>query len=141
MRTIIVTRHPGALEWLQKHHEELCDMDFPESENVAPTNHTKVILHATPEDVAGNRVIGILPNRLSCLAAEYYEIDLPGLRPEQRGKELSCAEMEAAGARPTRYVVIRPTKEHFNCPFYTPEGYSGACLATVPSQNNEWMGD
>jgi putative CRISPR-associated protein (TIGR02620 family) len=107
MKTIIVTRHPGALNWLKKHHPELDDREYcPICGGRGTVDAFYVRPHATPEDVAGNRVIGILPNRLSCLAAEYWELDLPGLPAEARGKELSCEEMELYGAKLTRYFVL-----------------------------------
>ena len=118
MNTVIVTRHPGALRWLRKHHPEIlsepdyCPVDHEANEPCAICGGSglvpseMVVSHAKPEDVSGNRVIGILPNRLSCLAAEYWELDLPDLPAEARGKELSCDEMESYGARLTRYVVL-----------------------------------
>lgn len=106
MRTIIVTRHPGALEWLRKHYPELFETTYQEDpavdlEVVEPI----VVAHAEPVGVAGNRVIGVLPFHLAALAAEYWHLDI-SVPAEARGKELTCAEMERYGARLTRYLVL-----------------------------------
>lgn len=106
MKTIIVTRHPGALEWLRKHYPELFETTYQEDpavdlEVVEPI----VVAHADPAGVAGNRVIGVLPFHLAALAAEYWNLDI-SVPAEARGKELTCADMERYGARLTRYVVF-----------------------------------
>jgi len=44
MKTIIVTRHPGALIWLQTHHPELTDVT--------------TLSHAGEDDLKGNIVVG-----------------------------------------------------------------------------------
>lgn len=106
MRTIIVTRHPGAIEWLRKHHYELFETTYQEDpavdlEIIEPT----VIAHAEKVGVEGNRVIGVLPFHLAMLAAEYYHLDM-NIPAEARGKELSCFDMEKFGARLTRYYIF-----------------------------------
>lgn len=88
MKTVIVTRHEGLVEWLRM-------------QGISGN----VIAQATPKDVAGNIVIGALPLHLASLAQEVISIDLPGLTPEQRGKDLTPAEMDAAGAKMSRYKV------------------------------------
>ena len=88
--TIIVTRHAGLVEWL------------------AERGITgRVISQATPQDVRGKRVIGVLPLHLAAEAAEVVVVDMPRLRPEQRGQDLTPAEMDEAGAALTTYVVTR----------------------------------
>ena len=85
---LIVTRHAGIVAWL------------------AGRGITgDVVSHATPETVAGRDVMGILPLNLCALAESITTIDLPNLRADQRGVELTPAEMDAAGARLARYVV------------------------------------
>lgn len=86
--TVIITRHGGLLTWLAR-------------EGI----FGRVIDHATAEDVRGKRVIGALPFHLACLAASVEVVDMPDLRPDQRGQDLSADEMDTAGARLTRYVV------------------------------------
>lgn len=91
--TVIVTRHAGLVAWL-------------EARGIAGT----VIAQATPADVQGKRVIGALPLHLAALADEVIAVDLPNLSAEQRGRDLTPAEMDAAGATMTRYTVRRPAR-------------------------------
>ena len=62
-------------------------------------------MHATPDQVRGRVVYGVLPLHLAAESAEVWSIDLPGLRPEDRGRDLSPAEMDAAGATLRGYRV------------------------------------
>ena len=88
--TIIVTRHAGLVEWL------------------AERGITgRVISQATPADVRGKRVVGVLPLHLAAEAAEVVTVDMPGLKPEQRGQDLSPEQMDAAGAALSVYIVTR----------------------------------
>ena len=87
---IIVTRHKGAVEWLRR-------------QGIVGD----VLTHVTdPAQIAGQRVIGALPLHLAAHAAAVGSIDMPGLRPDQRGVDLSADEMTAAGAV-IRWYVIR----------------------------------
>lgn len=52
-----------------------------------------VITHATPEDVTGNDVWGVLPLHLASLANTVTTIDM-NLPAEMRGKELSLTDIE-----------------------------------------------
>lgn len=90
MDTIIITRHVGAVKWLAER-------------GITGT----VLAQATADDVRGKIVIGALPLHLAAEAGEVWAIDLPGLMAEQRGKDLSPAEMDAAGATISRYRVER----------------------------------
>jgi putative CRISPR-associated protein (TIGR02620 family) len=87
--TVIVSRHPGALEWLREHHPQVAE---------AP-----VVASATPDDVRGRVVIGNVPLHLAAQAAEVWAIEFDG--PPPRGAEYSAEDMEAAGARLRRYRV------------------------------------
>jgi len=78
---LIISRHAGAIEWLKQRGIE-----------------GRVIVHATVDDIRGEDVIGHLPLALASCAASVTTIDLPFLRPEQRGKDLSPEEMDEAGA-------------------------------------------
>lgn len=53
----------------------------------------KVITHATPEDITGNDVWGVLPLHLASLADTVTTIDM-NLPVEMRGKELSLTDVE-----------------------------------------------
>ncbi len=88
---IIVSRHAGAIEWLRQRGYTSC----------------KVIDHV--EDVSqidGRIVIGNIPLSIAAAAIEVWSIDLPYLRPDQRGKDLSPVEMDEAGAVIHRYKVL-----------------------------------
>jgi hypothetical protein len=89
MKTVIISRHPAAIEFVRRERPDLRD---------AP-----VLAQAGPEDVRGARVIGNLPLHLAALAAECWVIEFTGDPP--RGQEYGLAEMDAAGARLARYVV------------------------------------
>lgn len=119
MRTIIVTRHPGAIEWLRKHHPELvettyCCIDHEANDSCAFCHGTGVEEDISIRDHIGKdemsdledaRVVGILPFNLAVLAAEYYHLDME-IPAEARGKEISCSDMEKFGAHLTRYYVF-----------------------------------
>lgn len=101
MTNVIVSRHAGALEWLKKHHPSLV------------ADGARVITgNATPVDVQGKIIFGMLPMRLAALAAGYWEIDLD-IPFALRGMEVTLAQMEALGAKLTHYqvLVISPTVE------------------------------
>ena len=87
-KAVIVSRHAGAIEWLA------------EQGVVGP-----VVAQATTEDVRGRIVIGNLPLHLAAIAEVVGNIDLPGLTAEQRGKDLTPEEMDAAGAAIRWYAV------------------------------------
>jgi len=86
---IIVTRHAGAVEWLRRRGMT--------GQVIAQVN--------SPEEIRGQVVVGTLPLHLCAVCARVISVDLPGLRPEQRGKDLSPEEMEEAGANLRTYVV------------------------------------
>lgn len=90
MSYVIVTRHQGLVEWLKQRGIE-----------------GDVIPMATPENVKDQDVIGVLPPYLACLATSVTAVDLPNLTMEQRGKDLTVSELDAAGAKLTCYEVNR----------------------------------
>lgn len=87
---IIVTRHKALVTYLRE--ISLVDDDV------------KVITHATPDDVRGKDVIGVLPLSLACLANSVTEVPL-ALTPDMRGKELSLDEMRVIVGKITTYNV------------------------------------
>ncbi len=89
-KTIIVTRHPGALDWLRKHHLEL--------------GEAVIVSHASEDQIAGARVVGVLPIDLAAKCGEYWNLTMT-IPPEYRGKELSCEDMERFGCSIKRYIV------------------------------------
>ena len=90
METVIVTRHQGLVQWLKQHGVE-----------------GQVKAQVTAEDVRGKRVYGVLPLHIAAEAAEVITVDMPKIKQEQRGQDLSPEEMDAAGARLTTYRIIR----------------------------------
>jgi len=90
---LIVTRHKGLVNWLAG-----CGISG------------EVVEHATPENVHGRHVLGALPMHLAALTASITTVDMPKLRPDQRGQDLSPAEMDAAGAMLVSYRVFRITR-------------------------------
>lgn len=89
IENIIVTRHSALVEYLS---------------GLGITG--KVIPHATEEDVAGKHVYGVLPYRLACLTSANAEVSLT-LRPDQRGTELTLADIESASPALTTCKVMR----------------------------------
>jgi len=94
MTTLFVSRHPGALDWAA-------------GEGVAVD---AVIAHLDPETIQpGDVVIGTLPIHLAAQVCErggrYLHLSLE-LPPEQRGRELSAADLRRLGARLEEFRVI-----------------------------------
>lgn len=87
---VIVTRHAGMVAWL-----------------TARGIVGRVIAQATVADVKGKRVIGVLPFHLAAEAAEVMVVDMPRLRLEQRGQDLTPEQMDEAGAYIAVYTVMR----------------------------------
>lgn len=87
---LIVSRHTALVEWLK-----------------AKGIEGEVIPHATPEQIAGQTVIGILPVNLASLCARYGNVGLPKLSADLRGKELTVEQMDEAGATLEWYTVTR----------------------------------
>lgn len=90
MSTIIVTRHAGLVSWLAE-------------QGISG----QIIAQVTPDDVLGKDVVGVLPLHLAALASTVTVVDMPGLRVDQRGIDLTPTEMDAAGAILTTYFVIK----------------------------------
>jgi putative CRISPR-associated protein (TIGR02620 family) len=88
--TVVVTRHEGLVAYLRR-------------EGLIPPD-ARVIAHASPEDVRGQHVIGVLPLHLAALAASVTEVPL-ALRPEDRGRDLDADEVAARAGRPVTYKV------------------------------------
>ena len=88
--TIVITRHTALIQYL----EEI---------NLIPAG-TPVLSHATPEDVRGRDVIGILPLSLASLANSVTEVPLT-ITPELRGQELTIEQVRQLAGNPVRYQV------------------------------------
>lgn len=90
MPTIVVTRHASLAALLR--------------ERGVITEDARIVAHATPDDVRGARVIGVLPLALAALAESITEIPLT-LTPEQRGRELTLDELRACAGEAATYTV------------------------------------
>jgi putative CRISPR-associated protein (TIGR02620 family) len=86
----VVTRHPALVALLR--------------ERGLVSDDVRIIAHATPEDVAGQHVIGVLPLALAALAASVTEIPL-NLTPEMRGKELDIETLRQIAGAAVQYTV------------------------------------
>ena len=101
MTTFFVSRHSGALEWLQRHHPDLA-------------NRAQVIAHADRHFFArlqpGDVVVGVLPIYLIAKVCErrarYFALSVPKIPPERRGHVLSADELEAYGAHLNEYLAL-----------------------------------
>lgn len=92
MKKLIVTRHKGLVDYLIS--ERICDVGV------------EVVAHATPENVRGRHVIGVLPHSLSCLTESFTEIPL--LVPaELRGVELTEADVRKFAAPAVTYKITK----------------------------------
>lgn len=97
MTTWFVSRHPGALQWMQQHGPAF-DCHVP---------------HLDPVQVErGDTVIGTLPVNLAAQVctrgAAYWHLTLQ-MPAQQRGQELSALELQALGATLQQFHV-QPNK-------------------------------
>ena len=89
---VVVTRHPALVQYLRE-------------EGYIPAD-AEVIPHATPENIRGKYVWGVLPLRLTALAASITEIPLD-LPAERRGQELTIEQVRQYAGKPVTYTVSR----------------------------------
>ena len=87
---IVVTRHPGLVEFLVSRGVVGADV--------------QVIEHATADQVRGKHVFGVLPLHLAREAACVTEIPL-NIPQELRGKELSVEQVRQFAGEPWTYAV------------------------------------
>ena len=87
---VVVTRHQALIEYL--------------IELGLITPETPVISHASPDQIKGKDVIGVLPLSLASLAKSITEIPLT-LTPEDRGRELSIERLRKIAGNPRTYSV------------------------------------
>ena len=92
MTAYFVSRHPGALEWARRRGIQARAVTHLEIERIEP----------------GDRVLGTLPVSVAAevcaRGGRYFHLSLD-VPPEDRGRELSPAEMEEAGARLEEYYL------------------------------------
>ena len=86
--TIIVTRHPGLVEWLEKQ---------------GITGEVKASV--TANDILGKHVVGALPAHIAQYAAYITSVDY--FCPfEMRGKDLTAEQLDEMGAKLFDYIVV-----------------------------------
>jgi putative CRISPR-associated protein (TIGR02620 family) len=88
---LVVTRHAGLIEYLERHALEPGSYDHVE--------------HATEADVAGRTVYGVLPLALAAAAESVYVVDLSAVPAELRGAELTADQVEAYAGELVCYEV------------------------------------
>lgn len=106
MRTYIVTRHPGAIEWIRR---RLGDVDADVLHHVADFSFAP-----------GDRVCGVLPLALAariCAVGAQAHVLTYEVPESLRGQELSVTTLEALGARLVRYDVreVSPGETEAGC--------------------------
>ena len=87
---LVITRHKGLVEYLKE-------------KGFVPDD-CEVLGHATPDNVAGKDVWGVLPHNLSCLCNTFTEVPL-NLPAELRGVELTKEQVEQYAGEPVTYQV------------------------------------
>ena len=87
---VVVTRHAGLVSYL-------------ENEGFIP-RFSRVMAHATPEDIRGRHELGVLTLHLAAAAASVTEDPLT-LPAELRGDELSAAQERKYAGAPRTYRV------------------------------------
>ncbi len=89
---LIVTRHPGLIEYLK----EIGMAD----------DSTKAIEHASPEDIKGLNVCGVLPHSLSCLCKSFTEVPI-FIPQELRGEELNIEQVKQYAQPAVTYQITK----------------------------------
>ncbi|MDD3039064.1 CRISPR-associated protein Csx16 [Bacteroides sp.] len=92
---IIVSRHIGAIEWLQR-------------KNIVGT----VLTYATVNDIKNKTVFGSLPIHIASHAKQYYKIRIPMKRTDTP-IELSADEMDKLDAYLECYSISQIETPHF----------------------------
>lgn len=87
---LVVTRHAALIDYLVE-------------TDVIPAG-TPYLTHATPDDVRGRDVIGVLPLHLAALCSSVTEVPLT-IPAEARGRELSLYEVRQYAGPPVTYRV------------------------------------
>ena len=89
-RILVVTRHPALVEYLR--------------EQGIISGSVEVISHATPEQVEGRHVIGVLPLHLAAVAKSVTVVPL-NVPAELRGQELNLEQVRKYAGPVTTYKV------------------------------------
>ncbi len=92
MRTLIVSRHPATVAWIEEFYGRLLK-----------DGHTVVGQIDDPAMLVGNRIIGNLPMHLAAKCREYFAIEFDQTPP--RGVELDHETMKKCGVHVRRYRI------------------------------------
>jgi len=95
---VIITRHEGALRWLEATYGGFVSND----PSMDPTG-IPILASASYQDVRNKIVVGNLPLHLASQARAVNVIEFSGAPP--RGSEYTAADMERAGAHLASYKV------------------------------------
>lgn len=109
-KILVVTRHLSLVELLR--------------ERGLIRGDEEIISHATPDDVQGKHVIGVLPLSLAVLAKDVTEVPL-ALTPEDRGKELGIDRLREIAGEAQTYTVLSGDREENNRHCLTWLGHGG----------------
>jgi len=90
---VIVTRHDGLVEYLAEIGMFFSGIDI-------------VIQHATPDEISGRDVIGVLPLHLAVHARSVTEVPL-ALKQEDRGQDLSVDRVREIAGNPQTYHIFQ----------------------------------
>lgn len=88
---LVVTRHQSLVEYLLEI-------------GIIAEGEYELVTHASPDNVTGRHVVGVLPHSLSCLTETFTEVPLV-LPAELRGKELTIEDMRMYSKPPVTYKV------------------------------------
>lgn len=91
MEKLIITRHEALVSYLIE--ERITGEDTP------------VISHASPDQIRGKHIIGVLPPALAVYAAKITEVPLH-LTPEDRGQDLTLKRVREITGPPWTYKVV-----------------------------------
>ena len=92
MKKLVITRHSALVELLLER-------------GLIKEGDYELITHATPEDIAGKDVIGVLPMALAALANTITEVPLV-VPQELRGQELTLNQVREFAGAPVTYKVL-----------------------------------
>lgn len=95
MTTWFVSRHPGAIDWLEQSGLVV----------------NRIVDHIVSDEVApGDIVYGVLPlhiiSDICSKGARFFALDFE-LSPSQRGKDLTKSELDILNCKLQEYIVIK----------------------------------
>jgi len=96
MANLLITRHPGAVDWAKKAGYQF-DAFYSHLDDLTCVH-------------SGDNCFGILPvniaEQICAIGASYYHLSL-NLPSELRGQELTAEQLESCNARFEQFVVVK----------------------------------